>query len=162
MGGFGYSFGFTFAEQVSDGADIGEVRRLTLSGLLDQELDPVTLDYVDTDDGEWSDTNDSRSIVLCQLELEIGGSPFFPGDGTDLKRKLRTGDPITTADVEADTRRALGILEAAGIIGGVRVNGRDEHGKQLLDEGGRPAFETQWTDLATGSPVDDVYRPFGG
>ncbi len=137
--------------------------RPVLGGLLDQEIDPVSLDYVDTDAGEWSETADSRSIVLCQLELELGKSIGTPGDGTELRAKLESGDPITTSFVEAECRRSLAILEAAGIIGSVRVNGRDpETKRQLTDEAGRAAFELSWIDLATGSPVEDVYRPLGG
>ena len=62
----------------------------------------------------------------------------------------------------SEVRRALGILEALGIIGSLQVNGRDEFGQQLTDETGRSVFELSWSDLATGSPVEDVYRPLGG
>lgn len=136
--------------------------RTVLGGLLDQEIDPLTLDFIDTDDGEWSETPDSRSIVLCQLELELGQSYTAPGDGTDIARILRSGDPVTTAIVEAEIRRALAVLEGAGVIGSVRVNGRDRNGEQLVDESGRPTFELKWIDLATGSPIEDVYKPLGG
>jgi hypothetical protein len=135
--------------------------RTVLGGLLDQEIDPVTLDFLDTDDGAWSETPDSRSIVLCQIELELGKSYATPGDGTSIEETRRSGDPLTTAFVESEIRRALGVLEAAGVIGSVEVNGRDENGDQLVDEAGRAAFEISWTDLATGSPVSDVYRPMG-
>ncbi len=133
-----------------------------LGGLLDQEIDPVTLDFIDTDDGAWSETADSRSIVLCQLELELGQSYTTPGDGTSIAETMRRGDPLTTAFVESEIRRALGVLEAVGTIGSVRANGRDQHGRQLVDEAGRAVFEIYWIDLATGSPVEDVYRPMGG
>lgn len=137
--------------------------RTVLGGLLDQEIDPVTLDFIDTDDGAWSETPDSRSIVLCQLELELGKSYTTPGDGTEIKARFERGDPVTTQFVEAEVRRALAVLETLGIIGAVQVSGRDEHGAQLFDESRRRAvFELRWTDLATGSPVEDVYQPFGG
>lgn len=136
--------------------------RRVLGGLLDQEIDPLTLDFIDTDDGAWSETPDSRSIVLCQLELELGQSYATPGDGTDIARTQRSGTPLTTAFVESELRRAMAVLEAAGIVGSVEVNGRDENGDQLEDETGRAVFELKWIDLATGSPVEDVYRPFGG
>jgi hypothetical protein len=136
--------------------------RTVLGGLLDQELDPVSLDFIDTDDGAWSETPDSRSLVLCQLEIELGQSYSTPGDGTELRAQIERGDPLTTSTVESDVRRALGVLELLGIIGSVEVNGRDERGEQLLDETGRALFELRWIDLATGSPVEDVYRPLGG
>ncbi len=167
MSGLYAILGFALgASPVAAGADgspsATPVERTVLGGLLDQEIDPVTLDFIDTDDGAWSETPDSRSIVLCQLELELGKSYTTPGDGTQTRERLEAGDPLTTSSVEADTRRALSLLEAAGVIGSVLVNGKDELGKQLVDESGRAAFELSWVDLATGSPVEDVYRPLGG
>jgi len=136
--------------------------RPVLEGLLDQEIDPITLDFIDTADGAWSDTPDSRSLVLCQLEIELSKSYSTPGDGSEIKARLESGAPLTTAFVEADIRRSLAVLEAAGIIGSVRVSGRDDKGKQKYDETGRAVFELDWIDLATGSPVDATYRPLGG
>lgn len=136
--------------------------RVVLAGLLDQEIDPISLDFIDTDDGEWSETADSRSIVLCQLELELGKSYTTPGDGTSLRERLESGDPLTTLFVESEIRRALGVLEVAGIIGSVVVSGRDDKGRQKYDEANRAVFELDWIDLATGSPVDAQYRPLGG
>lgn len=138
--------------------------RTTLGGLFDQELDPITLDFIDTDDGEWSETPDSRSIVLCQLELELGKSYNTPGDGTRIRAQLEDPDgaPVTTQFVISECRRALAILESLGIIGSVQIVGTDERGRQLTDETGRAMFLLSWLDLATGSPVEDVYRPLGG
>ncbi len=137
-------------------------RGAVLAGLLDQLIDPITLDYIDEDDGTWSETPDSRSIVMCQLELELGGSYSTPGDGTAIAETMRRGDPVTPQFVEAEIRRALGVLEAIGTIGTVNVNWRDGNGDQLVDQAGRAAFEISWTDLATGSPVAGVYSPMGG
>jgi hypothetical protein len=136
--------------------------RTVLAGLLDMVIDTVTLDYIRTDNGEWLESADSRSIVLCQLELELGKSYTTPGDGTEVKARLESGEPLTTSNVEADVRRAMAVLEAAGIVGAVEVSGRDEKGAQLYDESGRPAFKLSWIDLATGSPVEEVYAPLGG
>jgi hypothetical protein len=133
-----------------------------LAGVFDQEIDPISLDFIDEDDGSWSETPDSRSIVLCQLELELARSYGTPGDGTTLRSRLESGDPITTSYVEAEVLRAMSVLEELGTIGSVEVSGRDENGDQLLDESGRAAFELSWVDLATGSPVELVYRPLGG
>lgn len=131
--------------------------RAIIGAVYDQEIDPVSLDFIDTDDGEWRETPDSRSIVLCQIEIELGGSIFTPGDGTRIAERLRDGDPLTTAFVEAELGRALGVLATAGILASVRVNGRDRQGRQLFDESKRPVFELHYIDLATGSPVDEVY-----
>lgn len=131
--------------------------RPVIGAVYDQEIDPATADYIDNDDGTWRETPDSRSIVLCQVELELAASIYTPGDGTRIAERIRTGDPLTTAFVEAELGRALGILEVAGVIASVRVSGRDTNGKQLVDETGRALFELHYTDLATGSPVDEVY-----
>lgn len=136
--------------------------RTVLAGLLDQFLDPVTRDYVKTDDGEWLETPDSRTLVFCFLETELGKSFSAPGDGTEIKAKIESGDPLTTAGVEADIRRAMAVLEAAGITGSPEVTGRDEDGEQLLDESKRAVFLLSWIDLATGSPIEAVFRPLGG
>lgn len=149
------------APAASSGTSTASARPV-LAGLLDQEIDPISRDFIDTDDGAWSETADSRSIVLCQLELELGKSYNTPGDGTSIRERLESGDPVTTAFVESEVRRALAILEGLGIIGGLQVNGRDDQGRQLLDEAGRAVFELHYLDLATGSPVDVDYRPLGG
>lgn len=136
--------------------------RAFVGGLLDQEVDPVTKDFIDTANGAWSETPDSRSIVLCQIDLELGASYHTPGDGTTIAAMRQTGEPLTTGAVEVDLRRALGILVRDGVIADLEVNGRDEDGRQLVDEAGRAAFELRYRDLATGSIVDLVYRPTGG
>lgn len=136
--------------------------RTVLAGLLDQYLDPITRDYVRTDNGEWLETPDSRTIVFIILETRLGKSYSAPGDGTEIADRIETGEPLTTANVEADIRRAMSLLEAAGVVGAVDVTGRDENGEQLVDEAGRAAFLLNWIDLATGSPVEAVFRPLGG
>lgn len=134
----------------------------TSGGLFDQEVDPASFDFIDTPDGGWAETADSRSIVLCQLEIWLGKSYAFPGDGTSIKERMSEGDPVTIDDAIADVRRAMGVLAAAGILILLDVQGRDSSGAQLVDETGRPAMLLSWIDLATGSPVDLVYRPQGG
>lgn len=146
------------------GPSSATARTTGVSGLLDQEVDPVTLDFIDTDDGEWAETADSRSIVLCQLEIELGKSIETPGDGTRIREQLENedGEPVTTSFVESEIRRALSILENLGTLEGVQVSGRDSSGDQLVDDAGRARFDLAYIDHATGSPVDIVYRPLGG
>jgi hypothetical protein len=118
-------------------------------------IDPVTLDYVDTDDGEWQETADSRTLVMCMLEMRLGSSYSAPADGTEIKAMLERGDPVTPEIVIADVSRAMGILAADGIVEDVTV-GTD------TDESGRFVLVLHWRDLASGSPVDLVYVPFQG
>lgn len=127
--------------------------------LLDQLIDPVTLDYVRTDHGEWAETADSRAAVLIMIETELGASPFFPRDGTRIKAMLRAGDPVTPEMVQAETLRAGRILQLAGIMSDLTADVRDVRGRQLVDETGRQVVRMHWRDLVGGSPVDLVLQP---
>lgn len=162
MSGFGSPFaspfgsGYTFIPGPG-GSSLGSLNATPagdLAGQLDQLIDPVTGDYVDTDDGEWAETADSRTAMLLQLEIEYGASPFRPGDGTTVRARRRDGDPITPEEVEAETRRAGAVLQAAGMIADLEVAIRDENGNVFRDQSGRFTVRVSWRDLASGSPVD--------
>ena len=129
--------------------------RSALGGALDQLLDPITLDYVDTDGGDWQETADSRTLVMCMLEMRLGKSYSAPQDGTAIKDLLERGEPVTAAVVIADTDRAMAILVAEGLIEDVTI-------ATDTDEVGRFVLVLHWRDLASGSPVDLVYAPFQG
>jgi hypothetical protein len=118
-------------------------------------IDPVTLDYVDTDGGDWQETADSRTLVMCMLEIRLGSSYSAPEDGTEIKAMLERGSPVTPEIVVAETDRAMSILVADGLIEDVTIN-TDK------DETGRFVLVLHWRDLASGSPVDLVYAPFQG
>jgi len=128
--------------------------RSALGGLLDQLIDPVTLDYVRTADGEWAETSTSQSIVLVMLETELGSSPFFPTHGTRIKALLREGDPVSPETILAETLRAMNLLVLEGVIADVKAEVRDDEGNVLHDESGRAVVRVYWRDLASGSPVD--------
>lgn len=119
-------------------------------------LDPVTLDYVVTEDGEWEETPDSRTTVLIMQQMELGASPFDPGDGTTIGARFRLGDPVQIDDVKADTLRAQGILARDGVIAELDVQVRDSSGKLFFDETGRPLVRLRWRDLASGSIIDQA------
>lgn len=127
-----------------------------LAGRLDQLIDPTTGDYVDTDNGEWAETADSRTMMLLQIEIEHGASPFTPGDGTTLKARARDGTPVTPEEIQAETLRAGGVLQSAGIVADLDVQIRDSQGRLLRDQSGRLLVVTSWRDLASGSPLDLV------
>lgn len=135
--------------------------RSLLGGLYDQLLDPVTLDFVDDDDGGWLETADSRSIVMCQLDLELGASTSTPRDGTRIAELMRTGEPVTPELVVAEYQRAFALLERDGVISDLTIEITDEQGN-LLVEDGRFTPVLHWRDLASGSPVDLAYAPVGG
>ena len=139
------------AAAASSSASLGSpaTAKTALGGLLDMFVDPVTLDYADTEDGEWLETADSRTIVLCMLEIRLGSSYSAPNDGTSIKDKLDAGDPVTPDFVVAETSRAMQLLVDEGLIDEISV-GTD------TDQAGRFVLVLRWRDLANGSPVDLV------
>lgn len=159
-------FGFPFASSFGSGFDFAPSLRLGTPlaalgateagdpGQLDMLLDPATLDYVRTDNGEWAETADSRTLVMIMLELELGASPFDPSDGTTIAARRRDGDPVTPEDVQAEVLRVGDILTRAGTIADLDVRVRGADGNILRDSAGRFLVALSWRDLASGSPVD--------
>jgi hypothetical protein len=130
-------------------------------GALDMYLDPITLDYVDTDDGEWLEVPDSRTIVLIQLEQRLGDSWESPGDGTAIKARLEDGEPVTPEFVQSETERAMQVLVSAGVISDLTVGPiTDATGAYTTDDDGRFVLQTSWRDLASNEPIDLVYPAF--
>jgi hypothetical protein len=166
MGSFAHPFAFPFGSGFSfvpgpGGSSLSALDPTppgSLSSQIDQLIDPVTFDYVRTPDGEWAETADSRSTVLIMIELELGASPFDPGDGTTLAELRRTGAPVTPETIKEETLRVGDILQAAGIISGLVVEVRDQSNKVVRDAAGRTLASCSWHDLASGSPVDLVFQ----
>ncbi len=126
-----------------------------LGASYDLVVDPVTLDYIDTPNGEWLESADSRSIVMAMIEIRLGESIYDATDGTMIKAMLETGDPVTREIVISETTRAMQLLVADGTIADVLVLGD-------TDESQRFVLSLSWRDLASGSPVDLKYTPFQG
>ncbi len=127
-------------------------------GVTDQLLDPVTLDYVRTVDGEWQETPDSRTTMLLMLELHLGASPFDPGDGTTIADMRESGAPLTREDALQETLRAGGVLVTAGIISELSAAVEDSNGVTLHDESGRLLVRAAWRDLASGATSDLIFQ----
>lgn len=159
-------WGFDTEEAAEAAAGTELITRAGVAGaVLDQFLDPITLDFVDTDDGEWLETADSRTIVIIMIEMRLGKSYSSPADGTRIAAAFEDGEPVTTGFVVTEITRAMGILEAAGVLTDFSIRVTEDgtaDGQVLVDETGRFTPELRWIDLATGSPVDLVYAPFGG
>lgn len=154
-----FGSGFSFVPGGGSSLEsLGPTPLSLLGGLGDQLIDPATLDYVRTENGEWAETADSRTIMMIQLDTEIGASPFDPQDGTAIKQMLRDGD-LTEDVVLAETRRAAGILQAEGILSNLSVTIRDSDGNLLLDDKNRLQVRMSWQDLASGSPVSQTFIP---
>jgi hypothetical protein len=128
-------------------------------GGMDYYIDPVTHDYVETEDGDWLLTADSRTAVFLMHELELGTSPFTPGDGTVIAAMLRNGDPLTADILRSEALRVGQLLAADGVLSGFSATVRDAAGADLVDQDGRQVVLERWVDLASGSPIDTFYMP---
>lgn len=124
-------------------------------GLYDQEIDQQTHDYIDTDDGAWSETQDSRTAVMMQLEIEYGRWWVDPDAGSRIKALLTSEVPADAQSLAVETKRALGVLVAEGIISDLTVT-------ILNEEYGLVELGLTYSDRASGQTVDGVYLPFGG
>jgi hypothetical protein len=143
--GSGFSFSQLANLNATDGGDLGQV---------DMLIDPVTLDYVRTADGAWAETADSRTLMMLELELELGASPFDPTSGTTIAARRRDGDPVTPGEVEAEALRVGDRLQREGVIADFSATVRDAAGNVLRDSSGRLVVALNWRDLASGTPVD--------
>jgi hypothetical protein len=91
-----------------------------LFGNLDQELDPVTSDYVDTGrrrmvrDGELTDgrRDVARFVTTCGPPIRTLARAF---------PRCRGGEPVTPEMVIDDTRRAMQVLVGDGLISDLSV-----------------------------------------
>lgn len=135
---------------VSPAITVPTVRSTKLGGYYDLVLDPITRDYIDTANGEWLESADSRTMVFAILEMRLGGSSTDPDDGTRIAELLETGEPVTPENVVDEATRALQILINDGAISDLSVS-------PSFDETGRFALVLYWTDRAGGLPVDLVY-----
>lgn len=128
---------------------------LHVFGFYDQEIDPASRDYIDEDDGSWSETEDSRTAVMLQLDIEYGQWFADPEAGSRIKEMLRSGDPITTGQLVDEVKRALQLLVDDGIIADLQVGVVEED-----DARGYVGLELTYTDRASGHVVDVAYSPF--
>lgn len=126
-------------------------------GQLDQLINPVTLDYVRTVDGEWQQTADSRTIMLIGLSVRLGQSPFDPGDGTAIYELMRQGELVSPEMLQSEVLRVGQIFTTEGILADLLVAVRDEHQQPLIDETGGSVVRTSWRDLASGSPINEAF-----
>lgn len=126
-----------------------------LFGLLDLEIDPVTRDYIDTDDGGWAETATSRTAVVCQLSIRYNAWPADPEAGTRLAEWLESGEPVTAEMVVDDTRRAMQHVVVDGLISDLSV----EAGT-FDPEAGALELELAYTDVLSGYRVELLYSPF--
>lgn len=156
---FGSGFSFVPGPGGTSLAALGPTPAGDLAGRLDMLIDPATLDFVRTANGEWAETADSRTKMLLMMELELGASPFTPADGTRIAEFRRLGDPITPEFLQSEARRAGQLLVQAGVVSDLVVAVRDQHGEVLRDLAGRAVVFLTYRDLASSSPVELILQP---
>lgn len=125
----------------------------------DMLLDPVTNDYVRTANGEWAETEDSRTIFLIAVNTRLGQSAFDPDHGTSIYEIMRAGALVTPEILQSETVRVGQALARDGVLSDLVVAVRDVRGKAIHDEAGRTVVKVSWRDLASGSPIDETFSP---
>ncbi len=150
--------GFSFVPGGRPLASLG-VTPATITGGLDRLIDPGTRDYVRTANGEWVETQDSRTIMLIAMSVALGESPFDPTHGSTIARRLKSGVGYSPDFLLAETLRVGAELQQEGILSDLRVNVRDAEGNTLVDRDGHLSVHTEWRDLASGSPINAAFTP---
>lgn len=122
---------------------------------LDMTIDPATLDFVDTDDGGWEETDSSTTAVLCQLESDYAKWWGDPRAGSRIRELMQNdeGTPVEAVQLRDEAQRALQVLVNDGVL--------SELAAEVLenDEGNRATIGLRYTDRASGRSVDQVYTP---
>lgn len=124
--------------------------------LFDLELDPMTLDLVDADDGGAVEADDSRSAVLLQLTERRGEGWLDEGTGSRIGALLEREEPTTPEELRDAALEALQLLVSRGVIAELAVN---------VEPAGKPTeavLALSYTDVASGRRVPLLLVPFGG
>lgn len=122
----------------------------------DQVIDTATLDYVETEDGEWKETEDSSTAVFVELRSREGAWFGDPTAGTQNLAIMEGELPTVDALVDS-TKRGLRKLGAAGLIDNVFVKVEAEDAARGYGE-----IWISWRDRASSKPGDLSYAPLGG
>lgn len=122
---------------------------------LDLVIDPLTRDFVDTDDGGWLEADDSRTAVLLQLAESADAWWAEPRVGSRVPELLTRAEPATAEEFRDEVARALQVLVDEHVIAELSVAITHE-------ETGRVQLELAYTDVGSGSRVDDLTIPLGG
>lgn len=118
----------------------------------DLAIDPMTLDFIDADDGTWVETTDSRTMVIMQIESTLNA---WWGDATAGSRLHAILSNATEQDVKSivdELKRCLQPLVNDSVIETLNVSSD-------VDEAGRPVLLMTYTDRSTGRLLDLKYVP---
>lgn len=128
----------------------------TLStGALSLVIDPITRDLIDSSDGWFVESTDSRTIVLFQLECTYQAWWGDAKAGSRVRAIIRGEDPATPQDLSDEVLRALQPVVDEGIISDLVV-------RLDTDENKRVVVLITYRDRTSGRLVDLSYVPFGG
>lgn len=119
-------------------------------------IDPITRDFVETDEGDWEETDDSRTAVLCELESREDAWWGDPPAGSQ-NAAIMESDVPTPEKLLDSNRRSLRKLVAAGLISDAHIV-IEEHDTAA----GAVTFFLQWVDRSSNRPADLSYSPLGG
>ncbi len=157
MSGFAYSFGLPFGADETPGKPLLDGINQH-PGNISFLVDPDSLDLMDTDDGWFVETADSRTIVMWQLEATFNAWWGDPASGSRIKAIMRGDDPATAQDLRNEILRALQPLVEDQFIAelGVALEGYDEGAPH------RPVILINYRDLAANMLVGLSATPLGG
>lgn len=116
-------------------------------------IDPRTLDFVDTADGEWEEVDDSRTAVMCQLDAREGTWWGDPRSGSRNKEIMESELP-TVGDLLDSTKRAMQALQAGGVITTSQISILEEDNAR-----GYASLYIAWVDRKSTRPADLAYSP---
>lgn len=125
------------------------------NGAMSLVIDPITRDLIDSDDGWFVESTDSRTAVLFQLESTYLAWWADPATGSRLRALISGENPGGILEVRDETLRAMQPLVDDGIISEISVT--DD-----VDEVKRPVILLNYRDRSSGQLVDLAYVPFGG
>lgn len=108
-------------------------------------------DFVDAPDGTWLESDDSRTAVVMQLESFYNKWWGDPPSGSSL-RQILSDDIQTVSQVRDECLRALQPMVTEGVISNLSITTES-------DDRGRAAFILDYTDRASGRPVDLALVP---
>lgn len=127
-----------------------------MTTLLDLELDPLSRDLVDADDGGAVEADDSRTAVLLQLTERRGEGWLDEGTGSRIGALLEREEPTDADELRDAALEALQLLVVDGVIADLTVT---------VEPAGKPTeavLALSYTDIASGRRVPLLLVPFGG
>lgn len=122
----------------------------------DVYIDPITRDFVETDTGEWEETENAGTAVMIQIESEEGAW-WGDGEAGSQNAAILRSELPTIEELQDSTRRSLLRLVAAGMISDLHVTIEEQDNAAATG-----ALLIRWFDRSSSRPVDLVYSPLGG